>query len=378
MTPIISSAEVLGPYIMERRYTNAAFNRAGDFIASRGDEWLQLIKTDFQSWNARFSKEFGIMAEWRNLHAMPLKAVSALLSSEATNIDGAPIVVERLKRYLSIRSKLQRFPVTNLTTIQDIAGCRAVVQDVRHAYELRDRIVQRFGSRSDGPQIVPKWCRDYIAEPKPDGYRSIHEVAKFYSLDPSVSHCNDLRVEIQIRSRMQHAWAMAVETASAVTNQALKSGDGEALWKRFFFLVAEIMAFNEGTQNVFANKEEHFNARREASGLATQLRVVNLLSGMQHVLESYSTFEGKGGNDLYLLELHAQNREIGYMGYGKEDFKKASEEYAEKEQANRNNEDIHIVLVTAESLSDLKSAYPSFFLNSVGFIDLINEQVFGS
>jgi putative GTP pyrophosphokinase len=363
---------------MERKHTNAAFNRAGDFIAGRGEEWLQLIRSDFPEWERRFSAEFGIMTEWRNLHALPLRAVSGLLSSEAANIDGDPIVVERLKRYLSIRSKLQRFPVTNLTTIQDIAGCRAVVQDVSHAYQLRNRIVQRLGSETNGPQIVPKWCRDYIENPKPDGYRSIHEVAKFYSPDPEFAHCNDLRVEIQIRSKMQHAWAMAVETASAVTNQALKSGEGEHLWKRFFFLVAEIMAFNEGTPNCFADEAEHNSARREAVGLATQLRVINLLSGMQHVLESYSTFEGAGGKDMYLLELHAQKREIGYMGYAKGDFKKASEEYAEKERANQNNPDIHIVLVSAESLSDLKSAYPSFFLNSTGFLDLIQKQVFNS
>lgn len=363
---------------MDRNHSNSAINRAGDFLSSRGTEWFELIRSNFPEWEKRFDDSFDIMSDWRSLHAVPMKAVSSLLSAEAANIDGSPIVVERLKRYQSIRLKLQRFPVTNLTTIQDIAGCRAVVQDVSHAYELRNRIVQRLSSQVDGPQIVEKWSRDYIAEPKPDGYRSIHQVAKFYSPDQSISHCNDLRVEIQIRSRMQHAWAMAVETASAVTNQALKSGEGEALWKRFFFLVAEIIALNEGTTTSIINEAGHISARREAAELARQLRVINLLSGMQHVLENYSTFEGKGGNAVYLLELNSQKREIGYMGYAKEDFKKASDEYAERERESRNSEDIHVVLVSAESLSDLKSAYPSYFLNSAGFIDLIQQKVFGS
>lgn len=225
--------------------------------------------------------------------------------------------------------------------------------------------------------MVAKWCKDYIANPKPDGYRSLHHVVRFHSSDLELSHYNDLRVEIQIRSRMQHAWAMAVETASAVTNQALKSGEGQDLWKRFFFLVAEIIASNEKTPNSLTSEAEHVLARREAADLASRLRVLTLLSTMQHVLENYSTFEGTGGNDLYLLELDSQKREIRYMGYAKEDFKEASSDYAEKEREYEKNEDIHIVLVSAESLGELKSAYPSFFLDSTGFIALIQQQVFG-
>lgn len=378
MNPLLERIEALRPYIVERKYTNAAVNRAGDFISARKDVWLPLFVANMDEWEKRFDESFHIMSEWRRLHALPLKAVSTLLASEASTIDGSPIVVERLKRYKSIRSKLQRFPVTNLTTIQDIAGCRAVVEDVSHAYELRDRILQRLRSQPDGPQIIDKWCKDYIANPKPDGYRSIHEVAKFYSSDPATFQCNDLRVEIQIRSRMQHAWAMAVETASAVTNQALKSGKGQELWKRFFFLVAEIIASNERTPNSLSSEAEHIGARREAAELAAELRVINLLSNMQHVLESYSTFEGTGGSDLYLLELDSQKREIRYVGYAKEDFKKASDDYSEMEREHKNEEDVHVVLVSVESLGDLKSAYPSFFLDSAGFIDLIREQVFGS
>jgi len=362
---------------MDRKHTNATVNRAGDFISNKNDisttQWID----DNSAWEKLFDEALDVLAEWRSMHAVPLKAVSSLLSSEASTIDGSPIVVERLKRYRSIRLKLHRFPVTNLTTMQDIAGCRAIVQDVSHAYELSERIVHRFGLEPDGPKIIREWCKDYIANPKPDGYRSIHQVAKFHSSDPAISHCNELRVEIQIRSRMQHAWAMAVETASAVTNQALKSGEGEALWKRFFFLVAEIIASNDKTPTSLPGVAELSSARREAAELARHLGVINLLTNMQHVMENYTTFEGSGGNDLYLLELDSQKREIRYVGYAKEDFKKASERYAEKEIENLQNEDFHVVLVSAESLSDLKSGYPSFFLDSAGFIDLIRQQVLG-
>jgi putative GTP pyrophosphokinase len=377
MYPVLDSEEVYCHYAMDRKHTNSAVNRAGDFIAGRTDGWDAL---EFDDWEKQFDEAYRILSDWRSLHAVPMKVASKVLSAEAASIDGSPLVVERLKRFRSISSKLRRFPVTNLTTIQDIGGCRAVVQDVARAYELSRRIVLRLGENSHGPKVVEKWCRDYIANPKPDGYRSIHQVTKFFTVDAGYSQWNDLRVEIQIinRSKIQHAWAMAVETASAITDQALKSGEGHEDWMRFFFLVAEIVAFNEGTPSSFGSDREHKLARREASDLANRLRVVPLLSTMQHVLEKYSTCEGGAGNTLYLLELDSKKREVVYVGYTRADFKKASEDYAAKERENKNKEDIHVVLVSAESLSDLKSAYPSFFLDSAGFIDLIRDQVFGA
>ena len=374
---ILESAEEIQHFIVERKYSNAAVNRAGDLISGRDEYGIALFEASEEEWEKKIDEAFDILGDWRSLHAVPLKAVSLLLTSAASSVEGSPIVAERLKRYRSIRSKLRRFPVTNLTTIQDIAGCRAVVGKVSDAYRLRERLVQRLQSEAAGPQIIEKWSRDYIANPKPDGYRSIHEVAKFYGTDPHVSQCHELRVEIQIRSVMQHAWAMAVETASAVTNQALKSGTGEELWKRFFFLVGEILASVEGTSNSLASEEAFASARVEAAALANHLRVINLLSNMQHVLESYSNFEGKRDADLYLLQLDSQKREINYKGYPKGDFKQASSDYSEAEREHQNKDDVHVVLVSVESLDDLKSAYPSFFLDSTGFIALIQKELFG-
>ena len=364
------------PYCMDRKHTNSAVNRAGDFLAGRHYSWEEF--PEFAEWERRFDEAFSIWSDWRSLHAMPMKFVSDLVTSEAANIDGSPIVVERLKRFRSVRLKLKRFPETNLTTIQDIGGCRAVVQDVARAYDLNQRIAQRLAKNGIGPKTVEKWCRDYIQNPKPDGYRSIHQVTKFFSDDERFSEWNDLRVEIQIRSKIQHAWAMAVETASAMTDQALKSGEGHEDWMRFFYLVAEIVAFNEGTPSTFTCETDHRLGRHEASDLANRLRVVPILSAMQHVLEQYSTFESRGGSDYFLLELDSQKPEITYVGFAREDFKKATEMYAEKEREHSNEENMHVVLVSAESLKDLKSAYPSYFLDSAGFIDLIREQVFGA
>jgi hypothetical protein len=61
---------------------------------------------------------------------------------------------------------------------------------------------------------------------------------------------NGLKVEIQIRTTLQHVWATAVETVGTFIQQALKSSQGEAEWLRFFALMATHMALREGRQPV--------------------------------------------------------------------------------------------------------------------------------
>jgi ppGpp synthetase/RelA/SpoT-type nucleotidyltranferase len=333
-----------------------------------------LFSSNTEQWLKEFDEAFDIVSEWRNIHGVPLRIVSKILEQRALSIDESAINAQRLKRYRSIRAKLIRSPVNNLTTMQDIAGCRAVLSDVDRAYQLKDVYESRSSRGIAAPDLVDRWTRDYIENPKPDGYRSIHLVLKFQTSNARISHCNGLRVEVQIRSQMQHAWAMAVETASAVTNQALKSGIGEADWKRFFWLVGDIIASTEGGPLICGI--EMGALRVEAAHLARTLKVIPLLENMQHVFESFSSFEG-GKADMYLLELDSQKREITYEGFSRDAFANAAEAYSKRERETKDNEDLHVVLVSVASLNELKRAYPSYFLDSSGFITVMRQQIFG-
>lgn len=298
--------------------------------------------------------------------------VSNVLSKRATRIDPSAIVAQRLKRFPSIRAKLKRSPVNNLTTMQDIAGCRAVLATVEDAYVLKHFYESKAKTAQTGPELVEKWTKDYIQNPKPDGYRSLHLILRFSTTVERINHCNGLRVEIQIRSQMQHAWAVAVETASAVTDQALKSGLGEDDWKRFFFLVGDIIASTEGGPLICGMDLK--SLRGEAADLARSLKVITLLESMQHVLELFSGF---GTDELYLLELDSKAREIRYTGFSRADFTGAAEAYRSLERQHKENQDIHIVLVSVKSLRELKTAYPSYFLDSSGFIQVMRQQIYG-
>jgi ppGpp synthetase/RelA/SpoT-type nucleotidyltranferase len=356
--------------LMPRPHSNARVVQCGHFFGARDPRYYDLPN---EEWDTVFDQEIEILSEWRSLHALPLDVVSRQLQKRAGSIDSSATFSQRLKRFTSILAKLRRESTMQLTTMQDIAGCRAVVSTIEQAYELKRKYEEYSIRRPQaGPELVHKWTKDYIRSPKEDGYRSVHFVMKYRASDPLHEHCNGLRIEVQIRSRLQHAWATAVETASTVTNQALKSGEGAYEWQRFFKLMGDFIAMQEEAPLLVVSVEDADNLRLEAAELAMRLRVIPLLEGMRMVLQ---TFKGSGDDHYYLLILDAANQQVVYYGYPEQRFKDAAQDYAQHERDNRDNKDVHVVLVKVASVNELKQAYPSYFLDSTVFVTLV-KQIF--
>src|SRR6266516_148155 len=164
-----------------------------------------------------------IVNNWRSAHAYPLQCIKMTLVHRAQKLDSSAIIAQRLKRLASIQAKLSREPSMKLTQMQDIGGCRAIVSSIRKV----DRLVKDYEeARVKNPRGRSEQTnmKDYISTPKSDGYRGIHLVYKYKSGSEKHSIYNEQKIEIQIRSRLQHAWATAVEIVDAFTGQALKSG----------------------------------------------------------------------------------------------------------------------------------------------------------
>ena len=97
-----------------------------------------------------------------------------------------------------MRKKGYDIDLRNIQRITDIAGIRVVCRYTQDIYYLYDLI-----RKSDCFKIIRE--RDYIKEPKPSGYRSLHlvVVVPVYFSDGTLS----LPVEIQIRSIAMDLWA---------------------------------------------------------------------------------------------------------------------------------------------------------------------------
>lgn len=204
-------------------------------VDGAGATWLRRgrsIETDEE-----YETTLAIINNWRASHSYPLNKFQEQLRRRTKKADSTYLVAQRLKRLSSIRAKLERFPTMRLSMMQDIGGCRAIVASVPQ--------VKQMLAAYKASHAKHLFCQedDYLTNPKPSGYRGIHLIYKYFS-EKSETY-NNLKLEIQLRTRLQHAWATAVETVGTFISQALKSSQGEERWLRFFALMGSAIGIRE-------------------------------------------------------------------------------------------------------------------------------------
>jgi putative GTP pyrophosphokinase len=74
--------------------------------------------------------------------------------------------------------------------------------------------------------------RDYVAEPKKDGYRALHLINR---------HRGRL-IEVQLRTKLQDAWANSVEADARRIAPGLKFGAGPAELRDFYVALGDFLA----------------------------------------------------------------------------------------------------------------------------------------
>jgi len=207
------------------KYTKSQINNAGKVLAN-----------DSSSDDEK-GKALDILDNWRAIHSYPLHIFQMRLKNISQKIDKNSLTAQRLKRVPAIIYKLQRKyhghnPSMKLYQMQDIGGCRTVLSSVS---QVRT-ICEDYYLKGDLKHKRVGKVKDYITKPKEDGYRSIHLVYE-YNSDRGKKEFNGLRIEVQMRSKLQHLWATAIETVDFFTRQAIKTNEGHPEWIYFFKLI---------------------------------------------------------------------------------------------------------------------------------------------
>lgn len=302
-----------------------------------------------------------VMSSWRAAQAYPMRVLLMMLRKKASEIDPNAVVVQRHKRAPSIIGKLQRFPKMELSRMQDIGGCRAIVNTVEDVERLNKHI-QNSGTRNELHREY-----NYIHEPKESGYRGIHLTYKYGG---EKGEYKGYFVELQLRSKIQHAWATTVEIVDTFTDQALKSSKGLADWTRFFRMASAEFAKLEGCP--VGAHVDGIDTKAELSKLAHQLNVVKRLNAFavsaNHIIQKHDD-----KTDYFLLELTDEGSKILITKYKVADFGRATAAYLEKEKNAKAKSDNtqDVVLVAAGSMHALKNAYPNYFADSREFVRLM-------
>ena len=175
---------------------------------------------------ANLSGAFGVLVDYRSAHQYPLGKANMGLRSMVTTA-GCPVeITQRLKRIPTIVDKLRREPTIRLSTMQDIGGCRAVLNSID---EIR-RVERRL--KKNRP---PVRVSDYITTPRDSGYRGVHVIVAY----------DDRMIEVQLRTQAMHEWAITVERLSGRLGEDLKSGRGPHQVRDLLESISEAMAIEE-------------------------------------------------------------------------------------------------------------------------------------
>lgn len=311
-------------------------------------------------------KSLRVINNWRASHAYPLNIFQKTLRKKARKIERRVVVAQRAKRLDSIHKKLIAKPSMRMTQMQDIAGCRAVFTRINQVYRLataykRGKFEHKFRNE-----------KDYISWPKADGYRSFHLVYEYVGTQHT--EYDGLRVEIQIRTQYQHAWATAVEAVGIFTRQALKSNQGDEDWLRFFALMSSAIASIEGTPCVPSTPTNKLDLVKELQALSQKLRASEMLRVYNVTLDSLGS--GKDAK-YFILELDPDENRITLRRFKAKESAEANRVYTDIESKVPDGSRRQVVLVSVTDIAALKKAYPNYFLDTALFSRLVDRVLKG-
>ena len=162
---------------------------------------------------------------------------------------------------------------------------------------------------------------------------------------------------------------MAVETASLISGNSLKASvqDG-SVWRDFFRLVSAVFSKAEGKSVL--EKYADYNDEQlcgEYFSFAEEHKLVDTLKALR-VAFGYDQHKRTG--DCYcVLIINFVQRRVGFRYYDTAEEAMASDMFTKMERAITSDE--AALMVSMEKIEELQKAYPSYFLDTGKFIEVL-------
>lgn len=334
-----------------RQYSNSAVKAASKTVGkSRGTEAEQLHARE-------------ILSNFRSAHAFPLNAVTVNARKQALSINPNVVVAQRLKRLPTVLDKLVRQPNMSITTMQDLGGCRAVLDSIEEV----DQMVALLADQKRAKNRIIRIYNYLHTEPGPkaSGYRGVHIAYEYLA---SKTEYHGLKIELQVRTQLQHAWATAVETMDLFSGSELKYGKGDPRLIRFFAIVSSLMASAELTAQVPGAEAGDSALTRELWTLESDLGVVTRLRGYASVVNQHAT-----SNRRNALTLELQ-RSTGRLNVTVHETMAAAQDRLTWLES-MNDEDLDAVLVNISRIGQLSLAYPNYYADTTVFTTFVESRL---
>jgi ppGpp synthetase/RelA/SpoT-type nucleotidyltranferase len=306
-----------------------------------------------------------VLSNYRLAHAFPLNAVTVTVRQHALDLNPNAVVAERRKRLPTIVDKLKRHPTMSVTTMQDLGGCRVVFETVAEVEELAEILVDLPRSKNRVAKVY-----DYLRDapgPRDSGYRGVHLV---YEYGASKKEYHGLRIELQVRTQLQHAWATAVETMDLFSGSELKYGKGDRDTLRFFVLVASLMAREEDTAPVPGAEGTLDELTDELAQLEERVSVLGRLRGYAAIVGEHARTDRRNALTLELLRREGQLTVTVHETLADAEARLTALEALD-------DENLDAVLINIARISQLRDAYPNYFADTGRFTEFVQAHLDG-
>jgi len=321
--------------------------------------------------------EIQIVDQWRASHGYVINTFQAWLKGHIAKQEFYIEFVQRLKRRNTVIDKLKRKNsngeplIADVSAMHDFAGCRMVFNDIDELNEFRNYIHSSQVMRNVEHTLrhdPEKY--NYIENPKATGYRGIHDVYKHFPRGSVRSQqkkpWDGLLVELQYRTRAQHAWATAVEISDLLDGELTKFELDQSERGRFFAIASEIIARkHEGLHRSFLDKstlqlQADIHSLEREMGILRRLQLLKQFE-YEDKLQKHNVlniYRDKDGNPaLQIIP-----------------FKSATPAIEKATQLEESDESLNAVYVRSDNPKQLRSAFRNYFYDPVDFVDLLQIE----
>lgn len=308
------------------------------------------------------------MENWRASHAYVLNTFQATLRNRSRESTAA--VGTRLKRRATIENKVRRYPDMQLARMHDIAGCRIIFDTIEELLEFRNSLHQaRFNHKRRGADDEERW--NYLVNPKPDGYRGIHEVYEYDVRSEGGKTWNGLNVEIQFRTYAQHAWPTAVEVAGLLTLNKPKFGQGSPELIEQFKIASELIARHfEGGTSCLPDRTL-VQLKSDFKACENQTRIIELF---RRVNTKVVDIDFRKNNVLVFPYVKVEDENTSDLEvYSYDNVFRAIDRYNALEERMSNMADV--VLVRADSFDNMRVTFRNYFADTTDFVGMLQEAL---
>jgi ppGpp synthetase/RelA/SpoT-type nucleotidyltranferase len=295
-----------------------------------------------------------VLDEYRMNHLEPLSKTTIEIQQWLAQFGKDYFIAQRLKRKPQILRKLKRFSV-RLSQLQDIGGTRIIVDQDNDVDALVNFLKNKF---QDSKDIKVIKLTDYRGEGREDsGYRAFHVILER----------DGAKMELQIRSKIQHYWAETIERTSIVYGHHLKELEGDEIIIHYFKILSDLFyEIEAGRKPAAALRTKVEELRIKSEQIIQNADEKNIFNshvneGVTKDLERKEKSSGEAGLNNWIFVFNWNIGSFVAWDLISNDPKGAIAQYVKYENQYTSENGFEVVLVSSTKVSTIRQTHSHYF-----------------